>query len=152
MTIDNALALKVLLPWAIEQEMFRKTPLQGFQALMGTLYGVAGLAHFADCLLGDSKLLVAAGCPVFSELPIEGKALAMLWCSAGPAAFYCLRRVGLEYIGLVGYGVIEVACAAVAASVGETPQVDPLLNALGVQGIVAASWLYSSEKTTKLHT
>jgi hypothetical protein len=152
LTIDNALALKVLLPNVMRQETIRKKPLQDFQTLMGTLYGVAGLAHFADCLLGDSQLLVAAGCPAFAELPIEGKALALLWCTAGPAAFYCSRRVGLEYIGLIGYGVIEVACAAVAASIAATPQVDPLFNALGVQAIVAASWLFSSEKTTKQHT
>jgi hypothetical protein len=152
LTIDNALALKVLLHNAMKQETLRKKPLQDFQTLMGTLYGVAGLAHFADCLLGDSQLLVAAGCSAFAELPVEGKALAFLWCTAGPAAFYCSRRAGLEDIGLIGYGVIEVACAAVAANIAVTPQVDPLLNALGVQAIVAASWLYSSEKTTKQHT
>jgi hypothetical protein len=136
----------------MKQEMFRKTPLDDFRTLLETLYGVAGLTHFADCLLGDSQLLVAAGCPAFAELPIEGKALALLWCAAGPAAFYCSRSVGLEDVGLIGYGVIEVACAAVAAAVTATPQVNPLINALGVQAIVTASWLYSSKKTMKQQT
>mmetsp|Transcript_7680 Transcript_7680/g.14033 ORF Transcript_7680/g.14033 Transcript_7680/m.14033 type:complete len:193 (+) Transcript_7680:351-929(+) len=47
LTIDNALAfIKVLLPYRLQQ--MNATPLVKFQQLMGILYGIAGVAHFAD--------------------------------------------------------------------------------------------------------
>jgi hypothetical protein len=146
LTLDNTLAVKILLPNAILQQP--KTPLDDFRNLMGTLYGVAGIAHFADCLVGPSQLLVAAGCPTFYELPTEGKLLALLWCAAGPAAFVA-SRIGKGNAGLVGYGLVEVACAAVATSTSTATiaaEIDPVTNAIAVQAIVAASWLYSAQK------
>ena len=56
-------------------------PLDRFRTLMGTLYGVAGIAHAADCLAGPSALLTAAGAPPFQELPPPAQALAGAWCS-----------------------------------------------------------------------
>lgn len=140
LAVDNALALKVLLPYQLQR------PLQKFQTLMGTLYGIAGVAHFVDLVFGDSQILLLAGCDTFTTLPVEGQALALLWCAAGPASFVMSRVAGLENAGLIGYGMMEVACAALVSFTPTTSTVDPLMNALGVQAVVAASYLYSSQK------
>jgi hypothetical protein len=114
-------------------------PLDRFRSLMGTLYGIAGIAHAADCLAGPSALLTAAGAPPFEELPPPAQALACAWCLAGPVAYAASRRGGRAAdAGLVAYGVVEVLGAAFT---------DALPNALAVQGVVAASWIYSSSKT-----
>lgn len=160
LSLDNTLALQVLLPNAINRattsnsissKVVDKTPLQEFELLMGGLYGVAGLAHFYDLLLGDSKLLVAGGAPPFSALPQTGQALALLWCAVGPAAMI-LSRAGQGTAGLILYGAVEVACAVVVHStcavqgVTPAPEFDPVVNAIGVQVVVLASWFYSASK------
>lgn len=128
-------------------------PLDKFRSLMGSLYGVAGLAHAADCYLGQSQLLTAAGSPPLSELPSAGQSLVALWCAAGPAAFVASRVGGLAAdAGLVFYGVVEIAGAAVlvrsleSLAGSELPDIDALTNAISVQGIVLASWIYSRNK------
>lgn len=152
LSLDNALALKVLLPYQLQQQQVNKTtPLVKFQQLMGVLYGVAGVAHFVDLCFGDSQILQLAGCPSFGALSVAGQVLALLWCAAGPVAFVTSRIVGLENVGLVGYGVMEVFCAAIvvasATTITDATGMNPLVNALGVQAIVAASYKYSSQKT-----
>ena len=64
LTIDNYFALNVLLPRTLNATL----PLDAFRSLMGGLYGVAGLAHAADCVVGPSALLALAGAPLFAEL------------------------------------------------------------------------------------
>ena len=64
LAIDNYVALNVLLPRAVDAT----PPLDAFRSLMGGLYGVAGLAHAADCVVGPSALLALAGAPLFAEL------------------------------------------------------------------------------------
>ena len=94
LTIDNALALKVLLPYRLQQ--MHATPLVKFQQLMGILYGIAGVAHFVDLVFGESQILKLSGCAPFGELPWSGQVLALIWCAAGPIAFVCSRIAGLE--------------------------------------------------------
>ena len=160
---DNTLALKVLLPLALRKAKLSSTTisiststststsstepessLQEFRNLMGALYGVAGLAHAADCLLGPSTLLVAAGAPEFSQLPPAGQAYALLWCATGPLAFAASRVVGYSFnvadLGLVVYGLVEIGGALLIGSN------DVVVNAVGVQAVVALAWLYSSQK------
>lgn len=172
LTIDNAIALKVLLPNVLKNDMMKKSqeaaeaaitslPLDKFRSLMGTLYGIAGLAHFVDSILGQSTLLSAAGLGTFYELPGEGKALVLLWCFAGPLAYIASKtveshdsqqklKISLADLGLIGYGLTEIICSGIArfsstTSITETA-LDPLMNAILVQIIVAASWIYSSKK------
>lgn len=134
--LDNALALKVLLPRALASP---QSALDRFRELMGVLYGVAGVAHLAD-LSGPNLLLGRAGVPAFSELPLEAQALAIAWCAAGPLAA-ALALTNFADAGLVIYGAVEVAGAAsVLATSGDQAA---LVGALGVQVAVAASWLYS---------
>lgn len=123
------------------------TSLDDFRTLMGSLYGVAGIAHFGDLIAGDSMLLTTAGAPVFQDLSFPGQAYALLWCLSGPAAFVASRTSGLADIGLVSYGVIEVVGAALLKQSGFDSDL-ALVNAVGVQILVAASWQYSSRKTT----
>ena len=61
---------------------------------MGTLYGIAGLAHAADCLRARRRCLTAAGAPPFEDLPPPAQALAGMWCLAGPVAYAASRRGG----------------------------------------------------------
>jgi len=147
LSLDNAIALKVLLPYQLKS--MNQSPLKKFQQLMGTLYGIAGVAHFADLVFGDSQILALTGCPPFHDLPAAGQALALIWCAAGPAAFGASRKVSLENFGLIGYGLVEVLCAALVSfstTTAQTTTVNPLVNALGVQAVVAVSYLYSSQK------
>ena len=125
-------------------------PLDRFRSLMGTLYGVAGIAHAADCLAGPSALLTAAGAPPFQDLPPPAQALAVIWCAAGPLAYLTSRRGGRAAdAGLVAYGVVEVLGAALVSANVDAAELAALPNALAVQGVVAASWIYSSTQTDK---
>ena len=130
-------------------------PIDKFRTLMGNLYGVVGLAHAADCYLGDSQLLVAAGAQPVQELPAAGQGLVALWCAAGPIALAASKVGGVAAdVGLIFYGLVEVAGAAILESQlpnldGATVEIDPLTNAIVVQGGVVASWLYSKKKKGK---
>ena len=125
-------------------------PLDRFRSLMGTLYGVAGIAHAADCLAGPSALLTAAGAPPFQDLPPPAQALAVIWCAAGPLAYLTSRRGGRAAdAGLVAYGVVEVLGAALISANVDAAELAALPNAVAVQGVVAASWIYSSTQTDK---
>ena len=130
-----------------------EAPLDRFRTLMGTLYGVAGIAHAADCLAGPSALLTAAGAPPFRELSPPAQALAVIWCAAGPLAYLTSRRGGRAAdAGLVAYGVVEVLGAALISANVDAAELAALPNALAVQGVVAASWIYSSMQTDKTQT
>ena len=125
------------------------TNLQDFRTLMGSLYGVAGVAHLADLTVGDSALLTAAGAPVFTDLSVPGQAYALLWCMSGPMAFVASRGVAAATaadFGLVLYGVIEVL-GAVLLKVNGYPSDMAVINAVVVQVVVAASWIYSSSSS-----
>ena len=125
-------------------------PLDRFRTLMGTCYGVAGLAHAADLLIGPSALLTAAGAPPFRDLPPPAQALAGMWCLAGPVAYVASRRGGrVADAGLVAYGVVEVLGAALISANVDAAELAALPNAVAVQGVVAASWIYSSTQTDK---
>ena len=116
---------------------------------MGWAYGGAGLAHAFDLFLGPSQLLVLAGAPPFAELPPPAQALAALWCASGPIAWVASRVGGrMADLGLLQYGLIEVAGAAlISANTGpDASELNAVVNALGVQVAVVASWLYSSQR------
>ena len=160
LVIDNAVALRVLLPSVLSSQQSSSSPssLDKFRSLMGTLYGVAGIAHLADCLL-DSQLLIAAGSQPFELLPPLGKAYALLWCGAGPLSFVTSRIGGkVANLGLVFYGIIEIVGAYLiqlqgsstseSLSTTATTVADPFINAIIVQAIVAGAWLYSSQRTS----
>jgi len=156
---DNWLALNVLLPSATDA-----APLDSFRKLVGALYGVAGLAHLADLLAGGSRLFTeVAGIPSFRELDPSGQLYALFWCAAGPIA-YLLSAAGSSPAaggpgesgggvsaltkadaGLVLYGITEVVGAVFASGVpGAAPGV--VTNAVGVQAVVLAAWVYSYQK------
>jgi hypothetical protein len=64
--MDNFIALQILLPYALRQEQHQQSSrLDEFRSLMGILYGIAGVLHFADCLLGSSALFTNFGWPSF---------------------------------------------------------------------------------------
>lgn len=140
--VDNWIALNILLPAAVDQN-----PLDSFRKLMGTLYGLAGMAHLVDILVGGSVLFQTAGIPVFSELDNTGKAFALLWCAAGPLSFWATQRPtqgSLEWrqdASLIFYGLVEV----VGVILGHGTS-DAIANAVVVQAIVLAAWMYSSRK------
>ena len=152
LTVDNALALKVFLPSVLLESSTSTTtttnaPLDKFRRLMGTLYGIAGLAHAYDLIFGGSQLLVAAGAPPFEALPLQGQALAVLWCLVGPLSFIKSRIGGnIADLGLIIYGLVEVAGAGALRLGYGAGDLDPLVNAIAVQGIVGLSWFYSSSK------
>ena len=119
---------------------------------MGWMYGGAGLAHAFDLFLGPSQLLVLAGAPPFAELPPPAQALATLWCVSGPLAWVASRIGGrVADLGLLQYGAIEVAGAVLisANTVAGAGELNAVANALGVQALVAASWVYSSQRRIK---
>jgi hypothetical protein len=134
--VDNWIALNVLLPIAVDPN-----PLDSFRKLMGLLYGAAGVAHLADSLVGPSAILVAAGAPVYSELPSLGQAYALLWCLAGPISFVASRSEKPQVAdgGLIFYGLIEVIGAVL------TQSSEALVNSIGVQAVVLAAWFYSNK-------
>ena len=150
LTLDNALAFKVLLPSALLDSSATTTTnesLDKFRRLMGTLYGIAGLAHAYDLILGGSQLLIAAGAPPFEMLPLQGQALAILWCLVGPLSFIKSRIGGnIADLGLIIYGLVEVVGAGAVRVEYGAGDLDPLVNAIAVQGIVGLSWLYSQSK------
>lgn len=129
-----------------QQQTDNNENLDKFRSLMGTLYGIAGIAHAIDCFLGPSQLLIAAGNLPFHELPILGQAMATIWCLSGPLAFVLSRQGSgaIADIGLVTYGVVEVGVAAFS------PDASTVVNASLVQGIVLAAWLYSRQKSDDL--
>jgi hypothetical protein len=138
--LDNWVALNILLPANVDPK-----PLDSFRRLMGILYGGAGIAHLADLLIGPSALLVAAGAPIFSNLPVLGQEYALLWCATGPLAFLLTSRSEnndprLADFGLVFYGLVEILGTYL---IGNS---DALVNAVGVQGVVLAAWIYSLQK------
>lgn len=144
LTVDNAIALKFLLPAAL-----RTSPeLDKFRQLMGNLYLGAGLAHLADCLGGGSQLLTMAGSPSFYQLPVAGQLVALLWCGMGPLSFALKDGKGYADMGLIGYGLVEVLGAGlITLNYGNgVDGFSAFLNAVLVQGIVAAAWLYSANK------
>jgi hypothetical protein len=170
LTLDNGLALKVLLPNALAADFADSTnerlPIDEFRLLMGKLYGGAGVAHGLDLAFGGSQLLTNFGLPPFQQLPPVGQALAVLWCVSGPVAFALTKGVDnknksdeldstaagrLADAGLVQYGLVEVGCAVLAASAfassAETAAMVP--NALFVQALVALSWGFSNSKQSK---
>jgi hypothetical protein len=134
--VDNWIALNVLLPAAVDPN-----PLDSFRKLMGLLYGAAGFAHLADLAVGPSAILVAAGAPVFAELPPLGEAYALLWCLAGPVSFVASRSEKSQVAdnGLIFYGVIEVIGAIL------TQSSVAFVNSIGVQAVVLAAWFYSKK-------
>ena len=76
--------------------------------------------------------------------------MALLWCSMGPIA-YVLSLVGQGDGGLISYALVEVSLTALAneqfASTEEMNaalSLDPVANAVLVQAIILASWVYSS--------
>jgi len=111
LSLDNAIAVKVLLPNALQvlQREQYIAPLDKFRRLMGNLYGVAGLAHSVDCFVGNSELLRMVGSPGFYDLPFPGQLLATTWCVMGPLTFVSSRVGDMKFAdaGLVAYGLVE---------------------------------------------
>lgn len=139
LVVDNWIALNVLLPAAMDP-----TPLDSFRKLMGALYGVAGLAHAVDLWLGGSVLFTSFGLAPFADLPMEGQVYAVLWCAVGPLS-YILSHFGgsskrLGDLGIFVYGLVEVLGAVL------TGNQEAWTNAVGVQLVVLAAWLYSKQK------
>ena len=157
LVIDNWLALNVLLPAAVDTR-----PLDSFRKLMGILYGIAGIAHLVDLLVGGSQLFTTvAGIPSFENLDLAGKLYALVWCASGPIAYFLsvitaaspadatdrasTIAVNKADIGIVFYGIVEVLGAVLSSGfTGAAP--DIVSNAGGVQAIVLAAWVYSYQK------
>jgi hypothetical protein len=154
--VDNWLALNVLLPAAVDTR-----PLDSFRKLMGILYGIAGIAHLLDLLVGGSQLFTTvAGIPSFENLDLVGQLYALVWCASGPIAYFLSTTaaaspadatdgatiaVNKADIGLVLYGIIELLGAVLSSGfTGAAP--DIVSNAGGVQAIVLAAWIYSYQK------
>jgi hypothetical protein len=146
--LDNWVALHVLLPAAVDP-----APLDTFRRLMGTLYGIAGVAHAADLGLGDSTLFTSVGIPALADLPLPAQVYAAVWCAVGPLAFWCSRQrrqegvssssmssLSLADLGLGLYGLVEVLGAYGSGNMSAFE------NAAVVQAIVLAAWWYSSQK------
>lgn len=164
LVFDNWIALNVLLPLALKQSQgkalqhtfSRPEPLDSFRKLMGSLYGVAGLAHAADLAWGGSQLFTQFGIPPIGDLEFQGRTLAWVWCAMGPLCFL-LSRVSAPpaemdrsvaftpaETGLILYGLVEVF-GSFASGVPSALQ-----NAVLVQVLVGASWAYSSQKQTEV--
>ena len=93
--------------------------------------GVAGLLHAYDLLFGGSQLLVAAGSPPFESLPLQGQALAILWCLVGPLSFIKSRFGGnIADLGLILYGGVEIGGAFAIRSGYGAGELDPFVNAI----------------------
>ena len=152
LALDNWIALNVLLPAATDI-----TPLDSYRRLMGVSYGLAGLAHAADLWWGGSALFASIGLPPFEDLPAEGRAYAALWCAVGPLAYYLSSHVvannnggsgsssyRLGDLGIFVYGFVEVLGAFLSGNR------QACTNAICVQVVVFAAWLYSNEKQASL--
>lgn len=137
LVVDNWIALNVLLPAAVDP-----TPLDSFRKLMGSLYGVAGIFHAMDLYFGKSVLFANNGIPPYASLPAEGQALATLWCAVGPLSWWASRQKSplLNDSGLLIYGLVESMGAFLSGNG------DAFVNAVTVQAIVAAAWIYSFQK------
>lgn len=148
LVLDNAFAIKCLLPEAILQDMSPERPIEKFRKLMGVLYGFAGLFHAFDLILGPSALFAMAGLPPFSALPLPGQLLAALWCFAGLVAFLSSTVGGIAAdVGLALYGLTEVGCAEIAsAAVEGNPALYVVQNAVLVQAAVLLSWIYANSR------
>lgn len=157
--VDNWLALNVLLPAAVDTQ-----PLHSFRKLMGILYGVAGLAHLLDLLVGGSQLFTSViGLPPFEDLDIAGQVYSLVWCAAGPIAYFLSTSIATSSqassdteialnkadMGLIFYGTIEILGAIFSSGIdGASP--DVLSNAVGVQAVVLAAWVYSRQKQEQM--
>jgi len=157
--VDNWLALNVLLPAAVDTQ-----PLQSFRKLMGILYGVAGVAHLLDLLVGGSQLFTSViGIPSFEYLDLTGQVYALVWCAAGPIAYFLSTSTATSPqassdtesalnkadMGLILYGIVEILGAIFSSGIsGASP--DVLSNAVGVQAVVLAAWVYSRQKEEQL--
>jgi len=155
LVVDNWLALNILLPAAVDSR-----PLDSFRKLMGILYGIAGTAHVLDLLVGGSQLFTTvAGIPSFENLDLIGQLYALVWCAAGPIAYYLsataasatdatdgsILTFSKADVGLVFYGIVELLGAVFGSGFnGSAP--DVVSNAAGVQAIVLAAWIYSYKK------
>jgi len=114
---------------------------------MGTLYGTAGISHFIDCFYGSSQLLVLAGLPSYYELPLAGQIFAIVWCLVGPLSFVLSQvKAGtgnngmLADVGLIIYCLVEISGATFS------PNTSTIINAVVVQVVVLAAWIYSRQK------
>ena len=149
LSLDNWLALQLFFPNELQKRENQWTPLDQFRELMGSLYGIAGVAHLADCLVGPSTLLITSGCSSFYNLPASGQFLALVWCLAGPVS-YILSKKAKGDLGMISYGAIEVGCAAVILATNSSPEsMEALKNAILVQVVVALAWIYSSQQPIK---
>ena len=138
LSVDNALALKILLPSALAKYASKESSIDDFRYLMGSLYGIAGAIHLADSLM-SSQLLTSVGSSPFSALPALGKGLVLLWCFMGFVSFYFSRIGGLVAdLGLILYGLVEMIGAGIIqfGSDGIVASGDPFSNAVMVQAIV----------------
>ena len=161
LTLDNAIALQFLLPAAMRDQ----PELDKFRNLMGSLYLGAGLAHLIDCVVGPSQLLNSIGAPPFDMLPIAGQIVALVWCFVGPLSFVLSKYQGggkgYADLGLILYGLVEVGAAGLvslnygvggggggdaSAALIVMNSSSAFVNAILVQGVVAAAWFYSASK------
>lgn len=143
LVVDNWIALNILLPAAVDPN-----PLNSFRILMGQLYGVAGLAHLADLLVGNSSLFSSAGIPIYNDLPLAGRVYALLWCAVGPLSYWgTSQQKAKTYSSLLAdgslvlYGLVEVIGVYLGSVNSEA-----LTNAIAIQGIVSLAWIYSYNK------
>eukprot|EP00747_Dinoflagellata_sp_TGD_P169797 gnl/TRDRNA2_/TRDRNA2_199720_c0_seq1.p1 gnl/TRDRNA2_/TRDRNA2_199720_c0~~gnl/TRDRNA2_/TRDRNA2_199720_c0_seq1.p1 ORF type:complete len:283 (-),score=38.39 gnl/TRDRNA2_/TRDRNA2_199720_c0_seq1:168-1016(-) len=126
-----------------------KSKLDEFRSLMSNLYGVAGVSHLYDLLVGDSTLLrmQSDGMAAFASLPPEGQALALLWGAMGPAVWLARPRddrsvePAVTDLALAAYGMVEVCCAWLTNH-AYRPASDPTISALGVQALVGGCYSY----------
>jgi len=152
LVVDNWLALNILLPAAVDTR-----PLDSFRKLMGILYGIAGMAHLLDLLVGGSQLFTTViGIPPFQNLDFLGQLYALVWCASGPIAYFlsvssadATDSAAIAFnkadAGLVLYGIVELVGAILSSGFsGAAP--DAVFNASIVQAIVLAAWVYSAQK------
>lgn len=118
-----------------------------FQKIMGVCYGVASIVHLLD-FFGPNTLLAMAGAPPFQNLSLIGQAAALVWCATGPLAFMA-TRFGSKPVGdasLAFYGLYEIGLALVVSLSYESANSQGVLNAILVQLVVLASYVYTARK------
>mmetsp|Transcript_67472 Transcript_67472/g.158300 ORF Transcript_67472/g.158300 Transcript_67472/m.158300 type:complete len:219 (+) Transcript_67472:73-729(+) len=118
-----------------------------FQKLMGVCYGAAGVAHLFD-LLGPNLLPAMAGAPSFQELPLPGQLAALFWCATGPIAFAATRLTSKPFgdASLAFYGLYEIGLAASVTATYPSAGVQGVLNAVQVQLVVLAAYVFTAWK------
>mmetsp|Transcript_15533 Transcript_15533/g.24834 ORF Transcript_15533/g.24834 Transcript_15533/m.24834 type:complete len:259 (+) Transcript_15533:33-809(+) len=118
-----------------------------FQQLMGILYGVAGILHLVD-LFGPNTLPGIAGAPPFTELSFGGQVAALFWCATGPIAFAATRLAAkpLGDASLAFYGLYEIGLAASVPATYPSAGEQAVLNAVLVQMVVLAAYVYTAWK------